>query len=63
MPGISVVAPSVLVMPTFADGVSVSVSVAELLVLFGSPAPPPAVTVAVFTRLPVAVLAMLQIAV
>ena len=31
MPGISVVAPSVLVMPAFADGVSVSVSVAVLL--------------------------------
>ena len=41
-------------MPRLACGVSVSVSVALLLLVFGSVTPPGAVTVAVFTRLPVA---------
>ena len=50
-------------MPTSADGFSVSVSVAELLAPFGSFTPPSAVTVAVFARLPVAVLAIVQLAV
>ena len=41
-------------MPRFVCGAGVSVSVAELLPGVGSVCPPPAVTVAVFTRSPVA---------
>ena len=54
MPGISVAAPSVLVIDRSACGVSVSVSVALLFAVFGSVTPPGAVTVAVLVRLPVA---------
>ena len=53
-PGTAVVTPSVFVIPRFACGVNVSVSVAELLAPFGSVVPPGAATVAVFTRVPVA---------
>jgi len=46
-----------------ACGVSVSVSVAELLPGFGSVVPPAAVTVAVFARLPVALVEIVPVAV
>ena len=50
-------------MPRFALGASVSVSVALLLPGVGSPTPPAAVTVAVFTSEPVAPAPIVQLAV
>ena len=55
LPGITVVTPSVFVIERSAVGLRVSVSVAELLPGVGSVMPPGAVTVAVLTRVPVAV--------
>jgi hypothetical protein len=55
VPGVAAVAPSVLVIDRSAVGVSVSVSVAELLPLVGSVTPTGALMVAVLTRDPVAV--------
>jgi hypothetical protein len=57
-PAVAFVTPSVFVMPRLADGVSVSVSVAELLPGFGSVTVPGAVTVAVFDNEPVAAAAI-----
>ena len=54
MPGTTVVVPSVLVTDRSTSGVSVSVSVAVLLLRSGSSVPIGAVTVAVVTRAPVA---------
>jgi hypothetical protein len=51
---VAVATPSVFVIPRFACGVSVSVSVAELLAGVGSVTPAPVATVAVFTSVPVA---------
>jgi hypothetical protein len=62
-PVTAVVCPSVFVIERSAPGVSVSVSVAELLARLGSVAPPPTVAVAVLLRLPVAVVEMVQVAV
>jgi hypothetical protein len=53
-PGVADATPSDFVIPRFALPTRVSVSVAELLARFGSVTPPGAVTVAVFTRVPVA---------
>ena len=53
-PGTAVVTPSVFVIARSACGVSVSVSVAELLPGVGSVTPAAAVTVAVFESVPVA---------
>ena len=55
MPGTTVVRPSVLVIETSAVGVSVSMSVAELLADVGSVTPAGADTVAVLVSEPVAV--------
>jgi hypothetical protein len=55
LPGTTVATPSVFVIERSAVGLSVSVSVAELLPGVGSVTPPGAVTVAVFERVPVAV--------
>ena len=65
VPGISVVAPSVLVIATSAVGatISVSMSVAELSAVFGSGTPPGAVTVAVLVSVPLALPLTLQTAV
>src|SRR5262245_37388709 len=52
-PGTAVVTPSVFVIARSACGVSVSVSVAELLAGVGSVTPAGAATVAVFDRVPV----------
>jgi hypothetical protein len=53
-PGVAVVTPSVFVMPRFACGDSVSVSVALLLPVFESVTPAGAATLAVFASEPVA---------
>src|SRR2546425_594755 len=53
-PGTAVVCPSVLVIPRFACGVSVSVSVALLFAGIGSVTPPGTATAAVLLRVPVA---------
>src|SRR2546428_13244 len=53
-PGTAVVCPSVLVIPRFACGVSVSVSVALLFDGIRSVPPPGTATVAVLLRVPVA---------
>src|SRR5437773_177024 len=53
-PGTAVAWPSVFVIERSAPGIKVSVSVAELLVGFGSVTPSGAATVAVLTRVPVA---------
>jgi hypothetical protein len=60
-PAVTVVTPSALVIARFAFGVSVSVSVAELLPGLGSLTPPGAVTVAVLLREPVASDEMVQL--
>lgn len=52
-----------MVIPKSADGARVSLSVAELLDGFGSVIPPGAATVAVFTRVPRAVLATVAVTV
>src|SRR5262245_33824243 len=62
-PGVTVVTPSVFVTAKSATGVSVSVSVAELLAGTGSLTPPGAVTVAVFESVPVAASEMDAVAV
>ncbi len=62
-PAVTVVTPSVLVMPTFACAVSVSVSVAELLPGVGSVTPPAVATVAVLLSEPVAAAEIAQLAV
>src|SRR6185295_7198944 len=62
-PGTAVVTPSVLVIPRFAWGVSVSVSVAELFPGAGSVTPPGAATVAVLESVPVADAEIVQLAV
>src|SRR6266436_4617242 len=54
VPGTALDWPSVFVIERSACGVRVSVSVAELLLGFGSVVPPGAATVAVLLRLPVA---------
>jgi hypothetical protein len=54
VPGIALAVPSVFVMRRSACGASASVSVAELLPVFGSVVPAGAVTVAVSTKEPVA---------
>ena len=63
MPGTSVADPSVLVIDRSAVGVSVSVSVAELLAGVGSVAPPGSATVAVLASDPVAVAEMAPVTV
>ena len=60
-PAVALVTPSVFVIERSADAPSVSVSVAELLPAFGSETPDD--TVAVLASEPVAVLAMVQVAV
>ena len=62
VPGTSVALPSVLVIATSVCGVSVSVSVALLLPGVVSVTPPPPI-VAVFASEPVAVAAIVQLAV
>jgi hypothetical protein len=52
---LTVVTPSVFVMPKLAVGVNVSTSVAALFPVLGSTEPEAAATVAVFDKLPVAV--------
>ncbi len=63
MPGTLVVTPSVLVIDRSAVGVSVSVSVAELLPGVGSTVPPGRATVAVFDSVPVAPAVMVPVTV
>ena len=60
-PGVAVVTPSVFVIPRFALGDSVSLSVAELLPGTGSVMPPAVATVAVFDRVPVALAEIVQL--
>jgi hypothetical protein len=62
-PGIADVTPSVFVMPRFACGVSVSVSVLLLFAGVGSVTPPGAVTIAVLLSEPVADGKIVQLAV
>jgi hypothetical protein len=63
VPGTTLAAPSVFVIATSAWGERVSVSVALLLAVAGSVAPPPTVAVAVFLRVPIAAGEMVQVAV
>ena len=63
VPGTAPTTPSVFVIERFACGVSVSVSVAELLTATGSVTPAGTATVAVFTRVPVAAALIVAIAV